>query len=266
MRNYGSEHFLKNGPNSHMGFPGSSAGKEYTCNTGNLGSIPGSGRTTGEGIGYPLQYSWALLVAQLVKNPPAMRETWVQPLGWENPWRMEHLPTPVFLPGEFHGLYSPWVTEGWTRLSDFHFHIQQSHMRTFHPIAAKCTFFSNTLWAFSRIDHLLSHKTSLKKFKKSEIISVLFSNYKGVKLDIINNKKKNWKTQKYRNECWKWSYMPLNHQWVKEDQIFKFWKSKFWKFLEIFKIWTKMETQNTKSCEIQQKSGSKREVYNKWRH
>ena len=107
MRNYGSEHFLKNGPNSHMGFPGSSAGKEYTCNTGNLGSIPGSGRTTGEGIGYPLQYSWALLVAQLVKNPPAMRETWVQPLGWENPWRMEHLPTPVFLPGEFHGLYSP---------------------------------------------------------------------------------------------------------------------------------------------------------------
>ena len=78
MRNYGSEHFFKNGPNSHMGFPGSSAGKEYTCNAGDLGSVPGSGRTTGEGIGYPLQYSWALLVAQLVKNPPSMRETWVQ--------------------------------------------------------------------------------------------------------------------------------------------------------------------------------------------
>ena len=48
--------------------------------------IPGSGRFLGEGIGYPLQYSWASLVAQLVKNLPAMWETWVQSLGWENPW------------------------------------------------------------------------------------------------------------------------------------------------------------------------------------
>ena len=48
-------------------------------------SIPGSGRSTGEGIGYPLQYSWAFLVAQLAKNLPAMRETWVWSLGWENP-------------------------------------------------------------------------------------------------------------------------------------------------------------------------------------
>ena len=46
--------------------------------------IPGSGRSAGEGIGYPLQYSWASLVAQLVKNPPAMRETWVSSLGWED--------------------------------------------------------------------------------------------------------------------------------------------------------------------------------------
>ena len=55
-----------------MGFPGSSAGKESTCNAGNPGSIPGSGRSTGDGIGYPLQYCWASLVAQLVKNPPAV--------------------------------------------------------------------------------------------------------------------------------------------------------------------------------------------------
>ena len=47
---------------------------------------------------------WGSLVAQLVKNPPAMRETWVQSLGWE-PWRRERLPTPVFWPGQFHGLY-----------------------------------------------------------------------------------------------------------------------------------------------------------------
>ena len=47
--------------------------------------IPGWGRFTVEGIDYPLQYSWAFLVAQLVKNPPAMQETWVQSLGWEDP-------------------------------------------------------------------------------------------------------------------------------------------------------------------------------------
>ena len=59
--------------------------KESTCNVGDPGSIPGSGRSTGEGIGYPLQCSWTSLVAQLVKNLPAMRETWVRPLDWEDP-------------------------------------------------------------------------------------------------------------------------------------------------------------------------------------
>ena len=68
-----------------MGFPGSSAGKEPACNAGDPGSFPGSGRSTGEGIGYPLQYSWASLVVQLVKNPSAMRETWVSSLGREDP-------------------------------------------------------------------------------------------------------------------------------------------------------------------------------------
>ena len=60
-----------------LGFPGRSVGKESTCNAGDPGSIPGSGRSAGEGIGYPLQYCWASLVAQLVKILPAMRETWV---------------------------------------------------------------------------------------------------------------------------------------------------------------------------------------------
>ena len=64
-----------------MGFPYSSAGKESTCNAGDPSSIPGLGRSSEEVIGYPLQYSWASLVAQLIKNPPAMRETWVQSLG-----------------------------------------------------------------------------------------------------------------------------------------------------------------------------------------
>ena len=67
------------------GFPGSSAGKEATCNAGDTGLIPGSGSSPGEGIDYPLQYSWASLVAQMVKNLPAMWKTWVWPLGWEDP-------------------------------------------------------------------------------------------------------------------------------------------------------------------------------------
>ena len=68
----------------YQGFPYGSVGKESTCNAGDPSSIPGSGRSPGEGIGYPLQYTWASLVAQLVKNPPAVRETWVQSLGWED--------------------------------------------------------------------------------------------------------------------------------------------------------------------------------------
>ena len=67
-----------------LGFPQNSVGKESACNAGGPGSIPGSGRSPGEGIGYPLQYSWASLVAQLVKNPPANRETEVQSLGWKD--------------------------------------------------------------------------------------------------------------------------------------------------------------------------------------
>ena len=67
------------------GFPDSSVGKESACNAGDPCSIPGSGRSAGEGIGYPLPYSWTSLVAQLVKNLPAMQETWVQSLGWEDP-------------------------------------------------------------------------------------------------------------------------------------------------------------------------------------
>ena len=58
-----------------MGFPDSSVGKESAYNAGDLSSIPGLGRSTGEGISYPLQYSWASLVAQLVENLPAMQET-----------------------------------------------------------------------------------------------------------------------------------------------------------------------------------------------
>ena len=93
---------------SFKGFPDSSAGIEFACNSlpGDFSSISGSGRSPGEGIGYPLQYSWASLMAQRVNNPPAMWETWVRSLAWADPLRKAWQPTPVFLPGE-----SPWTEE-----------------------------------------------------------------------------------------------------------------------------------------------------------
>ena len=89
-----------------MGFPHSLVSKESTCSAGDLSSVyqadkesacqarntgvtSGSGRSPGEGIGYPLQYSWASLVAQLIKNLPAKQETQVQPLGQEDPLEKE---------------------------------------------------------------------------------------------------------------------------------------------------------------------------------
>ena len=106
-------------------FPDSSVGKESACNAGDPSSILGFGRSAGEGIGYPLQYSWASLVAQLVENPLARWETWFNPWVGKIPWKRERLLTPVFWPREFHGLYSPWgrkesdMTE---RLLLSHFH------------------------------------------------------------------------------------------------------------------------------------------------
>ena len=100
-------------------FPSSSVGKESACNAGDPGSIPGSGRSAGEGIDYPPQCSWASLVAQLVKNLPAMWESWVPSLGWEAPLEKGKAPTPVFWPGEFHGQSMELQIR--TRLSDFHF-------------------------------------------------------------------------------------------------------------------------------------------------
>ena len=105
------------------GFPDSSVGKESTCNAGDPSSIPRLGRSAGERIRYPLQYSWAALVAHLVKNLPATWETWARFLGWEDP--LEKRKILVFWPGEFHGLYSPWghkesdMTE-WLSLSLFY--------------------------------------------------------------------------------------------------------------------------------------------------
>ena len=84
--------------------------------------IPESGRSAGEGIGYPLQYSWASLVAQLVKNLPAVWETWVRPLDWEYPLEKGKATHSTILAWKF-----PWTVhaKSQTRLSNFHFHYSE---------------------------------------------------------------------------------------------------------------------------------------------
>ena len=69
----------------YQAFPVNSAGRESTCSAGDPSLTPGSGRSPGEEIGHPIQYSRASLVAQMIKNLPIMWETWVQSLGWEDP-------------------------------------------------------------------------------------------------------------------------------------------------------------------------------------
>ena len=84
--------------------------------------------------------------------------------------------------------------------------------RDFHPKEAKYTFFSNAHGRFSKIDHMIGHKTSLNKFKKIEIISSIFSNYKGLKLET-NMKEKTPKHSK----TWRLNSMPVNNEWVKNE-------------------------------------------------
>ena len=119
---YGSNNWLDNWewiysePGSKIclwvGSPENSVGKESACNAGDLGLIPQSGRSAGEGLDYPLQYSWASRVAQTVKNPPVMWETWVQSLGWED----------LLKKGKAtHSNILAWVSKSTTQLSDFHF-------------------------------------------------------------------------------------------------------------------------------------------------
>ena len=105
-----------------MGFPDSSVGKESSCNAGDTGSIPGSGRSSGEGIGYSLQYSCPSLVAQLVKNPPAEWRLEFDPWVGKIPWRRKGYPPQYsglenFMDCTVHG-----VAKSWTRLSENDFH------------------------------------------------------------------------------------------------------------------------------------------------
>ena len=90
-----------------FGFSDSSVDKESACNAGDPILIPELERSPGEGIGYPLQYCWASLVAQLSKES-ACNAGDLGSIPGKIPWRRDRLPTPVFWPREFHGLGSPW--------------------------------------------------------------------------------------------------------------------------------------------------------------
>ena len=81
--------------------------------------IPGLGRSPGEGVGHPLQYSWAFLVAQLVKNLLTMRETWVQSLGWEDPLEKGKATHPRILAWRIPWTVCSMGSKSWTRLSGF---------------------------------------------------------------------------------------------------------------------------------------------------
>ena len=111
----------------YVGFPNSSVGKESACDAGDPGLIPGLGRSSGEGIGCPPQYSLASLVAQLVKNLPAMWETWVRSLGWEDSLEKGKATHSSILAWRIPWTTVHGVTKSWTRLSDFHAGIQSRY-------------------------------------------------------------------------------------------------------------------------------------------
>ena len=129
-------------------FPGSSAGKESTCNAGDLSSIAGSRSSPGEGISSPLQYSWASL--------PAIQETWVGKIPWRRAWQ----PTPVFLPGESPWTEEPgrlqsmgsqrvgynWVTKYRAEFSNVHVHMNPLCVLWFSTSLVGSLHFSGFLW------------------------------------------------------------------------------------------------------------------------
>ena len=122
-----------------LGFPDSSVGKESTCNAGDPSLIPGLGRSAGEGVGYPLQHSWASLVAHLVKNLLQCGRPGFSPWVGKIPWRRERLPIPVFWPGKFHGLYSPWGCKESDMTEQIHFILWQmlDYVFCFRPKGAR---------------------------------------------------------------------------------------------------------------------------------
>ena len=209
-------------------FPDSTVGKESACNARDPGSIPGWGRPTGEGTGYPLQYSWASFVAQLVKNPPAMWETWVRWLDWEDPLEKGKPTTPVFWPGEFHGLYSPWrqrVGHGWAT-----FTFKDTAELNSTNIQADLTDLIESFIQQWTTHSSQSHTEHFPKQNPEQIIQSMLSDHKWIKLETnnVNIAGKPHNSRSVHNTL-------LNNTWVKKipTENFKYFelneKNNLWK-------------------------------------
>ena len=141
--------------NENKGSPGSPAGTESTCNAGDPGSIPGLRRSPGEGRGYSPQYSWASVVAQMVKNTSATLETWVQSLGWEDPleggmaihssilaWRIPWTKEPG-RPQSMGSqrVWNDWVTDTSSNFRSIHLSLELSNSLVWSSQRCICRFF-----------------------------------------------------------------------------------------------------------------------------
>ena len=123
--------------------PGSSAGKESACNAGDPGSVLQSGRSAGEGISYPLQYSWASLVAQLAGKTSSCSagETWVRSLGWEDPLEKRAATHSSILAWRIP--WTPQVAKNRTQQSDFHVHLRPPQFRSLETSSVSVSNCSN---------------------------------------------------------------------------------------------------------------------------
>ena len=146
-----------------VGCPDRSVGKESACNAGDPGLFPWLGRSPGEGTGYPLQYSWVSLVDQLVKNSPAMQETWVWSLGWEDPlakWKATHSSILAWrIPWTVQSMESQRVGHDWVTFT-FTFFLYRSLTHWCSSRSLSCATFS-------------SHSAHWSTFRASVTISIL---------------------------------------------------------------------------------------------
>ena len=170
-----------------MGFPHSLGGKESTCHAGDPGSIPGSGRSPGEEIGYPLQYSWASLVAQLVKNPPAMWEIWAWSMGWEDPLEKGKAGYPLQYSGlensmgnVVHGL-----AKSWTWLRNFHYKPGIYSINLYNRITTEkyiyCVYFQDITWSRREVKFIQNWQ--------QELVSEV--RHTNTALQLVRNRKRN---------------------------------------------------------------------------
>ena len=157
-----------------MRFPGSSVGKESTCHAGDPSLIPGWGRSPGEGIGYPLQYFWASLVAQMVNNLPIMWEAWVQSLGWENPLEEGMKIHYSILAWRVHMDRGTWWATWCCKESDTTEWLGTAHTHTHTHTHITEFLFIPCRWALKSFPYLVYCKSHCNKYRGACVFSNFF--------------------------------------------------------------------------------------------